>query len=405
MNSRASDSASQSTTVAPAGDVRWHEPSHYRDGESQAAFESSVAKLWAQDSWLNPRSRQRELNADLVLEGGGVKGIGLAGAICTLAEAGYRFPRAAGTSAGAIAAVLVAAVQKSGQPMSVLHDYLSDIDYPQFMDPAPAGHLLEKLAGEIRDIYQLVSRGGLYTGDYLGTWLGGKLDECDVHTWADLAITTEDDPDMDLPDGQRYRAVVHVSDITRGTLARLPWDYQQSYGLPADDQKVVSSVRASMSIPFFFVPVRTHTFPAQENLPGNKPIRFDGGTVTWVDGGMLMNFPIGAFDRSDGKPARWPTIGIKLSAAPGRQPADTPVDNALDEGYRCIKTMTSEWDRYHIDSESANRTIFVPNDGIAATQFDLTKEQQATLFGNGVRAATEFLIKCAHRGGVPRSSG
>lgn len=106
---------------------------------------------------------------------------------------------------------------------------------------------------------------------------------------------------------------------------------------------------------------------------------------------------------TDDKPPRWPTIGIKLSAEPGNVPPGAPVTNALDEGYRCLKTMMTEWDRYHIDEESANRTIFVPNGGIAATQFDLSKEQQATLFRNGVQAATEFLIKCAHGGGVPRS--
>jgi NTE family protein len=36
--------------------------------------------------------------ADLVLEGGGVKGIALAGAVLRLSEAGYVFPRIAGTS-------------------------------------------------------------------------------------------------------------------------------------------------------------------------------------------------------------------------------------------------------------------------------------------------------------------
>ena len=36
---------------------------------------------------------------DLVLEGGGVKGIGLVGAISVLEEYGYRFQRVAGTSA------------------------------------------------------------------------------------------------------------------------------------------------------------------------------------------------------------------------------------------------------------------------------------------------------------------
>ena len=51
-----------------------------------------------------PQSR-----ADLVLEGGGVKGLGTVGAVIRLLEAGYRFPRAAGTSVGALAAAFVAA--------------------------------------------------------------------------------------------------------------------------------------------------------------------------------------------------------------------------------------------------------------------------------------------------------
>ena len=41
---------------------------------------------------------------DLVLEGGGVKGIGLVGAISVLTEHGYEFQRVAGTSAGAMSA-------------------------------------------------------------------------------------------------------------------------------------------------------------------------------------------------------------------------------------------------------------------------------------------------------------
>lgn len=44
------------------------------------------------------------LHADLVLEGGGVKGIGLVGAYTTLAEAGFQIHRVAGTSAGAMSA-------------------------------------------------------------------------------------------------------------------------------------------------------------------------------------------------------------------------------------------------------------------------------------------------------------
>ena len=55
-----------------------------------------------------------ERRADLVLEGGGVKGIGLAGAVLALDQAGYRFQRVAGTSAGAIAAAIIAALNKAG---------------------------------------------------------------------------------------------------------------------------------------------------------------------------------------------------------------------------------------------------------------------------------------------------
>jgi hypothetical protein len=88
-------------------------PTYDRGQSVQADFEDAVAKLWATDSRPNPRTGQRELNADLVLEGGGVKGIGLAVPTCVIAEAGYHLPRAAATSAGAIAAVLVAAVEKS----------------------------------------------------------------------------------------------------------------------------------------------------------------------------------------------------------------------------------------------------------------------------------------------------
>jgi NTE family protein len=49
------------------------------------------------------------MDADLVLEGGGVKGIGLVGAYSALTDAGYAFHRIAGTSAGAIVGALIAA--------------------------------------------------------------------------------------------------------------------------------------------------------------------------------------------------------------------------------------------------------------------------------------------------------
>jgi NTE family protein len=213
-----------------------------------------------------------------------------------------------------------------------------------------------------------------------------------------------DDPGMSLPDSRRYRAVVHVSDISRGMLARLPWDYGDYYGLPAGSQDVIGAVRASMSIPFFFVPVRTVTRPSQARMPDGSTVSWPGGTVTWVDGGLLMNFPIDAFDRTDGIQPRWPTIGIKLSAEPGAQAPDVPAGTTVQEGLRCLQTMMGEWDRYYVEQATADRTIFVANAGLTATQFDLTTDQQSTLFRNGAEAATRFLIRWAEAGGVPRSA-
>ncbi|MGP5376902.1 patatin-like phospholipase family protein, partial [Brachybacterium alimentarium] len=67
---------------------------------------------------------------DLVLEGGGVKGIALAGAIEVLEERGYRVNRVAGSSAGSIAGALVTA----DIPASTLVQILRETDYRMFQD-------------------------------------------------------------------------------------------------------------------------------------------------------------------------------------------------------------------------------------------------------------------------------
>ena len=74
---------------------------------TSAAERSSIATEYA-----SLQSRPvcfTDLHADLVFEGGGVKGIGLAGALATLEERGYRPQNVAGTSAGSISAALLAA--------------------------------------------------------------------------------------------------------------------------------------------------------------------------------------------------------------------------------------------------------------------------------------------------------
>jgi NTE family protein len=379
-----------------------------RSAELQRRFEQAAASLLASDGWSAGGSKQ--LVADLALEGGGVKGIGIVGAVSALAEAGYRFQRVAGTSAGAIAASLIAAISKNGEPMTTLQGYLDDLTFTEFMPMGKLHAFMDHHFGNTGEILSsaeiLTHKMGVYDGAYLFTWLEPIMHDLGVHTFADLKITLDDDPGMSLPESHRYRLVVHTSDITRGQLVRLPWDYDH-YGQDRDGQDVVQAVRASMSIPFFFEPVTFSALPAEVDVPrpggGSIPTRYGGGTVTWVDGGMLRNFPINAFDRVDGGAPRWPTIGVKLSSLQTELPSTQAVTSAYGEARGCLHTMMGEWDGYGVDAATAGRTIFVDNAGIKTTDFDLTTAQRHRLFVSGVAAATSFIIEMGARGGVPRS--
>jgi len=206
-----------------------------------------------------------------------------------------------------------------------------------------------------------------------------QLKALGVETFGDLRI---DDPGASPGDAKAYRLVVMTSDVTRARLVRLPWDYAQ-YGLDPDTQRVADAVRASMSIPFFYEPVR---FTSRD--PEGKE-----ATSYMVDGGMLSNFPIEVFDRTDGKPPRWPTFGLKLSAKPDaaqRQKYD--VHGTFSLARAMVGTMTSFHDQIHIDDPSAvARTMFVDTFGIRATDFDIDETMQDTLFKSGRRAAEAFL--------------
>jgi NTE family protein len=314
-----------------------------------------------------------------VLEGGGVKGIGLVGAVLALDSAGYQVRRVAGTSAGAIVASIVAALVAKQQPLTKLHDVLATISYPDF---EKNGGLRGKL-GVIGKAEGLLFHMGIYDGDYLIEWLGNVLDNIGVNHFSDLPL---DDPgaDANLTRDQRYSLVVHTSDITRKRVVRLPWDYR-AYGLEPDNQRIVDAVRASMAIPFFFEPIRFRA-PAG-NLGGqNCP----AGDVVWVDGGMLDNYPLDVFDRTDGAPSRWPTIGVKLSA---REAVVTSadVDNTAAEAFACLQTLLDNADRFYVDQGHQPPTIFVDSTGISATDFGLTTAQQQTLFDDGQSAAQAWI--------------
>lgn len=305
--------------------------------------------------------------SDLVLEGGGVKGAGLAGAVHVL-SGHYDFHRVAGTSAGAIVAALVAA--GLGNQLEAL---TIDTDFADFLDEGVAGRFLGPLGNGI----DLLAREGIHRGRALHRWIEDTLDGAGVQTFGDLRLPGAT---ARTPIEHRYRLVVIVSDVSRGRMLRLPWDYERLLGTSADDMSVADAVRASASIPFFFRPWKLPVDPALT----------DGRTeIVLTDGGMLSNYPIDLFDDEPDHP----TFGIKLSARlPMCAQAWHDADDPLSLAKALVATMTNAHDQVHVDRPSVvSRTVFVETSGVRSTDFRLSPETKRGLFDNGVAAATKFL--------------
>jgi NTE family protein len=314
--------------------------------------------------------------ADLVLSGGGVKGIGLVGAVVALMDGGYRAQRVSGTSAGSIVGAIVAAASMGDQlgPEEV-KELALQLDYHKFTDPGTVERL------PVLGPSLAVLRGtGIYKGDYAHDWVRSQLKNLGVRTFGDLAID-----DDSLPAEQRYKLVVTVADVTTGQLVRLPWDYRRVYGLEPDEQFVADAVRASMSIPFYFRPV---TLTSSSGL-----------TSTLVDGGILSNFPIDSLDRTDRRPPRWPSFGVTVlpNLPEGNDkviPALAPIrllgpPHLLES---VITTVLVGRDQAYLSQPWVSaRTIRVDSTDVGFLDFDISDNEIEALYVKGYAAAQKFL--------------
>ncbi|MGZ4637504.1 MAG: patatin-like phospholipase family protein [Actinomycetes bacterium] len=316
-------------------------------------------------------------HADLVLEGGGVKGIGLVGAVATLTEAGYRFPRVAGTSAGAVVAAFVVALQRAGESLSRLEDITRTLDYRKLRDRGALGRAAGPLARVI-DGLSLAFDGGVFEGDYLRSWVAGTLRDLGVERFGDLRVH---DLHSSLAPEHQYSLVVTTSDVSRHRLVRLPWDYPH-YGLDPDEQLVADAVRASASIPFFFEPVTLRA----RNETGASVVS------TLLDGGVLSNFPIAMFDRVDEQPPRWPTFGVRLSMRPDGRVQTHEVRGTVSLALSLVETLLEACDAAHINDPCVqSRAMFVDTSGISPVDFGISEAQQEQLLAAGRESAVEFL--------------
>ena len=307
---------------------------------------------------------------DLVIQGSGIKAVATLGAVMTLHDAGYHFARVSGTSSGAVVAALVMAYQSAGRDLHDLADIMKSLDPAEFQK-AP---MAERLTGLVGETWEALLRGGAYDGRYLRDWLARLLEETGITRFGDLRVS---DPGSSLPESQRYSLVVHASDISRHCWLRLPWDYPE-YGMKADDQLIADAVAASMAFPVVFDPVHVTTAT--------------GETATWIDGGLVANYPLTIFDRTDGRPSRWPTWGIQLFGQPAASPR--AIQSMPDILMSSLQTLL-EWNRYGLDEEGPSRKTININTGPdnVANELNLkiSAEGRAALYQQGQQAAAKFL--------------
>ena len=310
---------------------------------------------------------------DLVLSGGGVKFIGLVGAIVALMDAGYSIKRVSGVSAGSVVAAILAAGSRNGQLTGQeVKELAFSVPLHKWRDAGPVPYL--------GAAWGLVRETSMYRGDAAHDWIRSELKNLGVTSFGDLVLD-----EGHLVEGQRSKLVVTVADLTAAQLVRLPWDYRRLYGLDSDEQLVAEAVRASMAIPFFYRPVK---------LTGAS-----GATSTLVDGGVLSNFPIDTFDRPDRKPPRWPTFGITVLPRPTEgigavMPVLKPLrffeQTALLESL--LTTMLAGHDQAHLSQPWVSaRANVVESTNVGVLDFDAPRGRLEELYDNGYAAAQAFL--------------
>jgi NTE family protein len=311
------------------------------------------------------------LRADLVFEGGGVKGIALAGAYRELSDRGYVPECVAGTSAGAITAALVAVGYGGADVEQIV---LRDMRFTDFEDPA----FLDRL-GVAGDVAEFFLHRGMHSGDYFLNWIRKLLVAKGKTTFGEL----RNPPGS--ADNRQYRLQVIVSDLSAREMLVLPRDAAQLGIDNPDDLEIAAAVRMSMSIPIFFEPV---VFKNQKT----------GTDHVIVDGGLLSNYPLWLFDSAT--PPEFPTFGMTL-VAPGQQtplapnpPADAvlpELDSDLEFMKAIVSTMLQGRDRFYTDADNFARTIPIPTLGIGTTDFAIKPAQAEALFDSGKQAAASFL--------------
>ncbi len=303
-----------------------------------------------------------------------MKGIAYAGALAELEKRNILgdITRVAGTSAGAITAVLVAL----GASAQDVQEIVGGTNFKSFMDGS---------WGIGGDAERLLSNYGIYYGDAFKDWMRKQIYALSGNpdlTFGQLADLTKDD---------RTFRELHI--VGTNLSMQIPGEFSAEY---TPTCPIWWATRISMSIPLFFECCRDSV---SKNI--------------WVDGGVTWNYPLDIFDDTKFKPAanaskdpitvnpgttkydanhiyNQETLGFRLDSADeikaekkNWQSPPAPINNLVDYTKALIGFMHEMANRLHLKDSDWDRSIFIDTGNIGTTQFDLSKDQMDMLIQNG----------------------
>lgn len=288
--------------------------------------------------------------SNLVFEGGGVRGVAYGGAVEALEKAALlpKIQRVAGTSAGAITACLVA-LKYSAVEISQI---IANMNLASFED-------------KVREFRRLKDF-GIYEGQVFLDWLRELIAKSEVAKGkADLTFG-------ELVSRQGLELKVYATDLfTQSLKAFSP--------TATPTVPVAEAVRASMSIPIYF-----DAWRFSDNNPDDH---------FYVDGGVLYNYPIGAFDDLQNGQVNTETLGFQLENLSG-QDIYTPFDYGdLGKYTKSLLDTLMYTQSVALTRSAADvaRTVDIDHLGVEATDFEIDNATKNKLIQSGWDATLAFL--------------
>lgn len=343
---------------------------------------------------------------NLILGGGGVKGLAYVGVFEEAEARNIRWGSIVGVSAGAVAGSFLGAGYSSSHLRSVIDAFdMEKIDITnvekkvpavakymqfckdnrytgmegiyrflnlEFTDNISMEDLPDQERGTLADILKsiatLAKEGCLFDGDYLEEWVARVLAEKGIFTFADLRGGV---PDRVNPRG--YKVRMTAVDVNRARIVILP-DDMIYYGIDPDRFSVAKAVRMSTCVPFVFKPVEI------KKMEGSSwKVHY------FVDGGMLDGFPFWGVDNSSSIPA----VGFTLGGGIKKKPFS--IDTSVD----VLKALVSAVHDIGVpkDAYKTKYTVDIDASKVDFLDFHLDGEQKEYLYSAGKIAARKLFDK------------